>query len=272
MNKEALVDENNNIISKDKISLFKQIKEDFNTPKRLDPAYNSFLEVFFNYPGVIALIHHRVASRLYKRGFRLIARIIMGITQFLTHMDLHPAAFIGRRVFIDHGIGVVIGQTAQVGNDVTIYQGVSLGGVSLKRAKRHPTILNGVVIGSGSKILGDIVVGQNAKIGSNSVVIKNVPNNCTAVGIPARILTPKQKDKKIEELDSKITIKMPDVDKQMFEYILCKMKIFEQIIDKSTKEGGVIVLEDLCKEHGKYKKQQEELDIAYERFTKALKD
>lgn len=164
------------------------IREDFLTPSRNDPALKSKVELFFNYPGVMALVHYRIAHALYVRGWRIVARMIMGFAQFLTNIDIHPAARIGRRVFIDHGIGVVIGETAIVGDDVTIYQGVSLGGVSLARQKRHPTLESSVVIGAGAKVLGDITIGQGAKIGANSVVLKDVPAGATAVGIPARIL------------------------------------------------------------------------------------
>ena len=131
-------------------------------------------------------------------------------------------AKIGRRVFIDHAIGVVIGQTAVVGDDVTIYQGVSLGGVSLARTKRHPTIESGVVIGAGAKVLGDIVVGENAKIGANSVVIKDVPRDCTAVGIPARVIV-KGRSKEADAAN-----KLPDIDRVLFQYLLTRMKILEK--------------------------------------------
>ena len=173
------------------VGIFAIICEDFLTPSRNDPALKSKIELLFNYPGVMALVHYRIAHALYERGFRILARMIMGFMQFLTNIDIHPAARIGRRVFIDHGIGVVIGETAIVGDDVTIYQGVSLGGVSLARQKRHPTLESGVVIGAGAKVLGDITIGQGAKIGANSVVLKDVPAGATAVGIPARILPPR---------------------------------------------------------------------------------
>lgn len=257
MNKENLqIDYENKIINKEYINLFSQIKEDFSIPSRKDPAYNSKIELFFNYPGLIAIIHHRIANRLYRNGFKLIARIIMGFTQFITNIDLHPGAYVGRRVFIDHGIGVVIGQTAEIGNDVTIYQGVSLGGVSLENKKRHPTILNNVVIGAGAKVLGNIVVGNNSKIGSNSVVIKNVPDNSTAVGIPARTLQAKLKEKK-----EHITTSLPDINKQMFIYFLDKLKDIENII--SSKENKSSIESETNK--------QAKFDEMYKDFLKTIK-
>ena len=158
------------VSNKSKLNLFAQIKEDFNVPKNNDPALNSNIEIFFNYPGVWAIINYRVANKLYENGFRKIARIYSGVSQFLTNIDIHPAATIGRRVFIDHGIGVVVGETTIIEDDVLIYQGVTLGGVSLNRGKRHPTIGANSVIGSGAKVLGNITIGQSSKIGANSVV------------------------------------------------------------------------------------------------------
>ena len=139
-------------------TLWGTIKEDFKVILEKDPAINSKIELFFNYPGLIALVHYRFAHSLYNKGFKVLARVIMGITQWLTNVDIHPACKIGHRVFIDHGIGVVIGETAEIGNEVTIYQGVSLGGVSLEKVKRHPTIEDFVIIGAGAKVLGNIAV------------------------------------------------------------------------------------------------------------------
>lgn len=203
-------------------SLFSLIREDFAVVKTRDPALQSSFELLFNYPGLIALVHYRIAHWLYMRGFKKLGRAISGITLFLTNVDIHPEAKIGRRVFIDHAIGVVIGQTAVVGDDVTIYQGVSLGGVSLAKTKRHPTIESGVVIGAGAKVLGDIVIGANAKIGANSVVIKDVPRDCTAVGIPARVIV-KGRSKEADAAN-----KLPDIDRVLFQYLLTRMKILEK--------------------------------------------
>lgn len=199
------------------MEFFNIIKEDFSQPKAQDPAYNSFVELFFNYPGVWAVVNYRFANFFYKKNFKRLARIISGISQFLTGVDLHPAASLGRRVFIDHANGVVIGQTAIIEDDVLIYQGVTLGGTSLEKGiKRHPTIKKGAIIGSGAKILGNITIGEGAKIGSNAVVVKDVGANLTAVGIPAYIVEERQKtkkdtraidancDDKLEKLENKI--------------------------------------------------------------------
>ncbi|EIZ6925034.1 serine O-acetyltransferase [Campylobacter coli] len=199
------------------MGFFGIIKEDFSQPKVQDPAYNSCVELFFNYPGVWAVVNYRFAHFFYTKNFKRTARIISGISQFLTGVDLHPGATLGRRIFIDHANGVVIGQTAVIEDDVLIYQGVTLGGTSLEKGiKRHPTIKKGVIIGSGAKVLGDITIGENAKIGSNAVVVKDVGANLTAVGIPAYIVEERRKNKentravdancedKIEKLERKI--------------------------------------------------------------------
>lgn len=265
---EAKVDSQNNIIHKETPSLWCQIKEDFSTPRAKDPAFRSAFELLFNYPGLIAIVHYRVANRLYNKGFRRLGRLIMGLTQLITSIDIHPGAYLGRRVFIDHGLGVVIGESAQVGNDVTIYQGVSLGGVSLEKTKRHPTILHNTVIGAGAKILGDIVIGENVRIGSNSVVIKGVPDNCTAVGIPARVINRPERE---EAAAKKTTLKLPDLDRQLFSYLICRMKLLEEIIDQSK---GVehSSIEKLREEKEKLRVQEEALKRRYGDFMDALGD
>lgn len=205
-------------------SLFGMIKEDFGVILQKDPAINSKIELFFNYPGLIALVHYRIAHKLHLKGFRVLARILMGFTQWITNIDIHPACKIGHRVFIDHGIGVVIGETAEVGNEVTIYQGVSLGGVSLEKIKRHPTIEDNVIIGAGAKILGNITIGANSKIGANSVVIASVPPNSTAVGIPARTII----KGKSNDLN-----KIPDIQLQLFTYLQKRLELLESQIPHS---------------------------------------
>src|SRR5574344_704278 len=208
------------------LGLFSQIKEDFNVPKNNDPALESNFEVIFNYPGVWAIIHYRIANRLYLKGFKILSRIYSGISQFLTNIDIHPAATIGRRVFIDHGIGVVIGETTIVEDDVLIYQGVTLGGVSLNKGKRHPTVKSNSVIGSGAKVLGNITIGQNCKIGANSVVVVDVPENSTAVGVPARII---KKDGKRDKLAHN---ELPDINKEMFKYLIGRIAHLEHSIKR----------------------------------------
>ncbi len=233
-------------------SLYEIIKQDLRTPWRNDPAIRYKLELLFNYPGVWALIDYRIANRLYKRGWKLIARIIMGITQIITNVDIHPAATIGRRVFIDHATGVVIGETAVVEDDVLIYQGVTLGGVSLDRGvKRHPTVRRGAVIGGGAKVLGNIEIGENARIGANSVVIKSVPPNCTAVGIPARVIS-KGKDK--EQLSHN---KIPDINKQLFLYLAKRIEILENAI--INHDENIIIEKD------------KELEKLYEKYLSTMK-
>ena len=210
-----------------RLGLFDQIKEDFNVPKHNDPALNSKLEIIFNYPGVWAIINYRVANKLYINGFKKIARIYSGISQFLTNIDIHPAATIGRRVFIDHGIGVVIGETTIIEEDVLIYQGVTLGGVSLNKGKRHPTVRANSVIGSGAKVLGNITIGTSSKIGANSVVIADVPDYTTAVGIPAKIV------KRYDHLGKFTHSDLPDIDKEAFKYLNERIELLEKILKDS---------------------------------------
>jgi serine O-acetyltransferase len=168
--------------------MFKAIKEDISSVFARDPAARSTLEVLTCYPGIHARILHRLSHRLWKWRLYWLARLLSHISRFLTGIEIHPGAAIGSRFFIDHGMGVVIGETAEIGDDVTLYHGVTLGGTSWKEGKRHPTLGNGVVVGAGAKILGPIHVGDGAKIGSNAVVVRDVPAGATAAGIPARIL------------------------------------------------------------------------------------
>ncbi|RVT99357.1 serine O-acetyltransferase [Rhodovarius crocodyli] len=151
-----------------------------------DPARPTWFEVIFSYPGVHAVLWHRLAHRLYGWGLPGAGRFISHLSRFLTGIEIHPAARVGRRLFIDHGMGVVIGGTAILGDDVTIYQGVTLGGLSLKPGKRHPDVLDGAVIGAGAHVLGPITVGRKARVGANAVVVEDVPEGVTVVGIPAR--------------------------------------------------------------------------------------
>src|ERR1044072_6220194 len=169
--------------------MFDRLREDIAVVFERHPAAGTSWEVLTCYPGLHALVWHRaVSNRLWRGGARCLARWLSHWARWLTGIEIHPGATIGRRVFIDHGMGVVIGETAEIGDECTLYHGVTLGGTSWNKGKRHPTLGNGVVVGAGAKILGPIVIGNGAKVGSNAVVVKDVPDGATAVGIPARIL------------------------------------------------------------------------------------
>jgi serine O-acetyltransferase len=173
--------------------IFKRLREEIESIRARDPAARSGLEVALCYPGFHAVLFHGLANAAWRARLYLIARLISQIGRFLTGIEIHPAATIGRRLFIDHGSGVVIGATAEIGNDVTLYHGVTLGGTALTGCKRHPTLGDGVIVGAGAKILGPILVGSHARIGANAVVLADVPEGVTMVGIPGRIVLPKQK-------------------------------------------------------------------------------
>ena len=232
------------------MGLLSKIKKDFLAVKTRDPAFKNTIELFYAYPGVWALITYRIANSIYKKGFKRLARFIMAINQFITNIDIHPGASIGENVFIDHGIGVVIGETTIIGNNVTIYQGVTLGGVSLNPGKRHPTIEDDVIIGAGAKILGNIVIGKGSKIGANSVVVKDVPPYSTVVGIPGKII--KRKD--FTPLSHN---KLPDIEKELFEYLMDRIKVLEDAIINEDKN---IIEKD------------EEIEKKYREYIEALKD
>lgn len=170
------------------MGIFKTLKEEIDTVFERDPAAKSKLEVIFCYPGFHAILFYRTAHWLWVRKFYFLGRFTSHLGRFFTGIEIHPGATIGKHFFIDHGMGVVIGETAEIGNDVTLYHGVTLGGVSLEKVKRHPTIEDGVVVGSGAKVLGPFTVKKGAKIGSNSVVVKEVPEDATVVGIPGKIV------------------------------------------------------------------------------------
>lgn len=168
--------------------LFALLREDLRCVFERDPAARNTLEVLTTYPGVHAILSHRIAHRLWRGGWRYLARLLSFAARVFTNVDIHPGAVIGRRFFIDHGACVVIGETAEVGDDVTLYHGVTLGGTSWNKGKRHPTLGSGVVVGAGAKILGPITVGDRARVGANSVVVRNVPSERTVVGIPGRVV------------------------------------------------------------------------------------
>ncbi len=168
--------------------MWRSIQEQIDTIFREDPAATSTLEVLICYPGLHAILLHRIAHFFYRIGLRLLARIVSQIARMITGIEIHPGATIGRRFFIDHGMGVVVGETAIIGDDVILYQGVTLGGTGKERGKRHPTIGNRVVVGTGAKVLGNITLGNNVKVGAGSVVVHSVPDDSTVVGIPGRIV------------------------------------------------------------------------------------
>jgi serine O-acetyltransferase len=182
----------------------RQILEDFRSLMTRDPAARNLFDLFTLYPGIHALFFHRLSHRLWQWRWFWLARFISNISRFLTGIEIHPGAKIGRRFFIDHGMGVVIGETAEIGDDCTIYHGVTLGGTSWQKGKRHPTLGNGVVIGAGAKVLGPIIVGDYAKIGSNAVVTKDVAAQSTIVGVPGKALEDKQKKEKQQVFAEKI--------------------------------------------------------------------
>lgn len=174
-------------------SLWRLLREDVACVFDRDPAARNVLDVLTCYPGIHALVVHRLANAAWRRGLRWPARFLSYLARALTNIDIHPGATIGRRFFIDHGAGVVIGETAEVGDDVTLYHGVTLGGTSWTKGKRHPTLGDGVLVGSGAKILGPITIGANCRVGANSVVTKDVPDGMTVVGIPGRVVRPDTK-------------------------------------------------------------------------------
>lgn len=168
--------------------MFKRLKEDIGVVFERDPAARSTWEVLLCYPGVHAIWLHRISHWLYKRDFIVLPRMISNLARFLTGIEIHPGATIGKGLFIDHGTGIVIGETAELGDNITLYQGVTLGGTGKEKGKRHPTIGNNVVVASGAKVLGSFSVGENSKIGAGSVVLKEVPPNSTVVGIPGQVV------------------------------------------------------------------------------------
>mgnify|MGYP005844328581 CR=1 FL=1 len=167
---------------------FRDLREQIDTFFREDPAAKSVIEILLCYPGFHAIMAHRMAHRLHLAGVPLLPRVISQVSRLLTGVEIHPGARIGRRFFIDHGMGVVIGETTEIGDDVLVYQGVTLGGTGKEKGKRHPTIGSHVVVGSGAKVLGNITIGDHVKIGAGSVVVKSVPDHSTVVGVPGRVV------------------------------------------------------------------------------------
>ncbi len=212
--------------------LFSLIKEDISTVFQKDPAAKSLLEVLFCYPGLHALWGHRISHFLWKHKLYFIARLLSHISRFFTGIEIHPGATIGRRFFIDHGMGVVIGETSEIGNDVLLYKGVVLGGTSLEKKKRHPTLGNNIIVGSNAIIMGAITIGDNARIGAASVVTHNVPANATAVGIPARVKIGATKS----AIDALEHSNLPDPVHDAIKLVLKEQKKLEEKFNRIIKE------------------------------------
>jgi serine O-acetyltransferase len=205
--------------------MFSRMREDIKAVFERDPAARSTMEVLLCYPGLHAVWLQRVSHWFWEHHLFLMGRFLSHFARFLTGIEIHPGATIGKRVFIDHGMGVVIGETAEIGDDVTLYHGVTLGGVSLEKVKRHPTVEANVVIGSGAKVLGPFTVGKGSRIGSNSVVIKEVPANATVVGVPGRVVM--TGDKPVEKADLEHG-RMPDPEAKAIACLFDQLRDLEQ--------------------------------------------
>lgn len=212
------------------------IIEDIKAIKARDPAVRTYLEAAICYPGLHAVIVHRLTHWLYNKGLFFLSRIISNIVRLITGVEIHPGAKIGKGVFIDHGMGVVIGETAEIGDNVTIYQGVTLGGTGKDTGKRHPTLEENVVVSSGAKVLGPFTVGKNSKIGAGAVVLKEVPPNCTVVGVPGRIVVKDNKRVKDEDMTPKgIDLNQIDLPDPVMQEIMKLKKAVE--VMKTDIEG-----------------------------------
>nr|PZN74255.1 MAG: serine O-acetyltransferase [Bacillota bacterium] len=217
------------------LRMFKRLRRDIEAVFERDPAARSVLEVLLCYPGLKAIWAHRIAHWLWERDFKLLARVISQIARFFTQIEIHPGAKIGEGVFIDHGCGVVIGETAEIGNNVTIYQGVTLGGTGKEKGKRHPTIEDNVVIGAGARILGSFRVGANSRIGAGAVVLREVPPNSTVVGNPGRVVV--QDGVRTDQLDM---IHMPDPIANMFDQLQRQIDKLTQRIERLEEENRAL--------------------------------
>ena len=223
--------------------MFERLREDIQSVFHRDPAARNAFEVLTCYPGMHAIWLHRAAHALWKRDWKWLARLVSNFGRWMTGIEIHPGAKVGRRFFIDHGMGIVIGETAEIGDDVTLYQGVPLGGTSWNKGKRHPTLEDGVVVGAGAKVLGPFTVGAGAKIGSNAVVTKAVPAGATAVGIPARIIvkTDAEVEAKRKAMAEKIGFDAYGVSEDMPDPVA---RAIGQLLDHLQAVDGK--LEDMC--------------------------
>ncbi|OLS35012.1 serine O-acetyltransferase [Bacillus sp. MRMR6] len=219
--------------------MFKRMKEDIEVVFEQDPAARSNLEVILTYSGLHAIWSHRLAHAFFKRKFYFIARVISQISRFFTGIEIHPGAKIGRRLFIDHGMGVVIGETCEIGDNVTVFQGVTLGGTGKEKGKRHPTIKDNALIATGAKVLGSITIGENSKIGAGSVVLKEVPANSTVVGVPGRVVI--QDGQKINRNLDHCNLPDPVADRileMQNELSLLKQELHDLKQERSTVKNG----------------------------------
>lgn len=224
----------------DSMSFFKRIREDMDVIFEKDPAARTYFEVFLTYSGLHAIWFHRIAHSFFKMRLYFIARAISQFSRFLTGIEIHPGAVIGRRFFIDHGMGIVIGETCEIGDDVMLYQGVTLGGTGHDKGKRHPTIGDNVLISTGAQILGAITIGDNSKVGASSVVLKDVPANCTVVGIPAKIVI--QDGQRVQQKPAEQTLSATVTEKM--ESLEAEIKKLQAEV-KDLKEGRDNVNNDL---------------------------
>ena len=213
--------------------MFDAIRGDIATVMERDPAARSRFEVLISYPGVHALAFHRVANRLWRRRWTTAARFVSHVSRFLTGIEIHPAARMGRGVFIDHGMGIVIGETAEVGNNVSLLQGVTLGGTSTKREKRHPTLCDNVTVGSGAKIIGAITIGENSRVGAGSVVVRDVPPNAVVVGVPGRVTF--KDGQRVGGIDMNMT-DLPDPVQRAIEQLVEQIRRLEADLDSLRKQ------------------------------------
>lgn len=216
--------------------MFQRIKDDVSTALRRDPAARTWFEVLLTYPGVHALLFHRLCHWLWGHGLKLSARFLAHISRLLTGIEIHPGATIGQHFFIDHGMGVVIGETTEIGDNVTIYHGVTLGGVSTHRGKRHPTIEDNVVIGTGARIMGPLTIGHNSRVGAGSVVIADVPANATVVGVPGRVVM-REHLREGDDVDLEHNI-LPDPEGQALDALSREVQELRKRLDQIEKAAG----------------------------------
>ena len=235
--------------------MFDNLRDEIKAIKEKDPAARSTLEIFLCYPGFYALLFHRVSHWLWNHSLKLLARINSNIARFITGIEIHPGATFGKRVFIDHGMGVVVGETAIVGDDVLLYQGVILGGTSTEKTKRHPTVERGVIVGAGAKVMGNITIGEYSKIGTGAVVLKDVPPESTCVGVPGRIVKCKGVSYKEVDLDHG---KLPDPVADAIRTLEKHLKENDQQIKILFEKNEICLTDDI-------RDEQEELEDLFKK-------